>query len=397
MLNITIDGRKIAAEEGQTILQAAKAHGIDIPTLCYRKHINEIGSCRLCMVEIEGSDRVYASCRTKVREGMEIRTETETLVQYRRQMLKLILSNHRLDCMSCAKNGDCRLQSLCNRYGVEKADSVGARMKIEEKMPILQDNPYLSYDPGKCIHCHTCISTCHEVAYNGALKSGRSGTFHIVEAPFGPDWKSTGCESCGNCAAACPTGALTLKRRKEYREWEVTKVRTTCPHCATGCQMDLVVKNNRIVDCEAADGPSNHRRLCVKGRSGSFDFVHSPDRLTSPLIKDRKTGEFREASWEEAIGFAAMREAEPGVYEDMGVAVGPSYVRKGYGRQILNAFCAEAVRCGAREFRASFRTENAASAGLLEACGFVFDFDSGERIDPRTGESYVVRNMKKAL
>ena len=223
MLNIIIDGRKIAAEEGQTILQAAKAHGIDIPTLCYRKHINEIGSCRLCMVEIEGSDRVYASCRTKAQEGMEIRTETETLVQYRRQMLKLILSNHRLDCMSCAKNGDCRLQSLCNRYGVEKADSVGARMKIEEKLPVLRDNPYLSYDPGKCIHCHTCISTCHEVAYNGALKSGRSGTFHIVEAPFGPDWKSTGCESCGNCAAACPTGALTLKRRKEYREWEVTK------------------------------------------------------------------------------------------------------------------------------------------------------------------------------
>ena len=307
MVNIIIDGRRIAAEDGQSILQAAKAHGIDIPTLCYRKHINEIGSCRLCMVEIEGSDRVYASCRTKVQEGMEIRTETETLVQYRRQMLKLILSNHRLDCMSCAKNGDCRLQSLCNRYGVEKADSVGARMKIEEKMPILQDNPYLSYDPGKCIHCHTCISTCHEVAYNGALKSGRSGTFHIVEAPFGPDWKSTGCESCGNCAAACPTGALTLKRRKEYREWEVKKVRTTCPHCATGCQMDLVVKNNRIVDCEAADGPSNHRRLCVKGRSGSFDFVHSPDRLTSPLIKNRKTGEFREASWEEAIGFAAKR------------------------------------------------------------------------------------------
>ena len=107
------------------------------------------------------------------------------------------------------------------------------------------------------------------------------------------------------------------------------------------------------------------------------------------LVCLRETGE--------AIGFAAMREAEPGVYEDMGVAVGPSYVRKGYGRQILDAFCAEAVRCGAREFRASFRTENAASAGLLEACGFVFDFDSGERIDPRTGESYVVRNMKKAL
>jgi formate dehydrogenase major subunit len=128
-----------------------------------------------------------------------------------------------------------------------------------------------------------------------------------VKAPFGPDYKETECETCGNCASVCPTGALTLKREEKYREWEVTKVLTTCPHCATGCQYYLVVKDNKVVNVEPANGPSNHMRLCVKGRSGSFDFIHAADRLTKPLIKDRATGSFREASWEEAIAYTAKR------------------------------------------------------------------------------------------
>nr|MCR4600633.1 formate dehydrogenase subunit alpha [Clostridia bacterium] len=129
----------------------------------------------------------------------------------------------------------------------------------------------------------------------------------LIDAPFDEDWKSSICESCGNCAEACPTGALSKKREKEYREWEITRVRTTCPHCATGCQYDLIVKNNRVVDVEAADGPSNHGRLCVKGRSGSFDFVHSPDRIKYPLIKNRETGEFERATWDEALDLVASK------------------------------------------------------------------------------------------
>ncbi len=161
--------------------------------------------------------------------------------------------------------------------------------------------------PGKCIHCQRCISACSKRAGNGTLKSGRTGVFHTVDAPFGPDWKKTACESCGNCVAACPTGALTLKRELKSRIWETRRVRTTCPHCATGCQFDLIVKGNDIISVSAADGPSNHGLLCVKGRSGSFDFVSSPDRLTVPLIKNPETGEFEEASWEEAIAFTAKR------------------------------------------------------------------------------------------
>nr|MCR5405198.1 formate dehydrogenase subunit alpha [Lachnospiraceae bacterium] len=281
--------------------------GVDIPTLCFMEGVSDVGSCRLCMVEAEGYDTMLPACRTKVKEGMILSTDSDILNEYRKDMLKLILSNHNQDCMSCPANGTCELQNLCNRFEIAHADHKGTRSHIEDKLPLLNDNPYISYDPSKCIHCMRCISVCNNIACNGTLKNGRSGTFHIVDAPFGSNYKETDCESCGNCASVCPTGALTLKREVHYRDWEVKKVLTTCPHCATGCQYYLVVKDNRIVNVEPANGPSNHHRLCVKGRSGSFDFVHSKDRIKKPLIKDRSTGEFKEATWEEAIKYTAQR------------------------------------------------------------------------------------------
>ncbi len=307
MINITIDGRTYAAEESSTILDIARANGIDIPTLCYRKGVSDIGSCRLCVVAVEGYERLLPACRTMVYEGMNVTTDSDEIRSYRKNMLKLILSNHNQDCMSCPSNGTCELQDLCNRFGVERAEHAGSRNKIERMMPKKDANPYISYDPSKCIHCMRCISVCHNIACNGALRNSRSGVFHVVDAPFGNNFRETGCESCGNCASVCPTGALTLKREASYRDWEVRKTLTTCPHCATGCQFYLVTKGDRIVNVEEAAGPSNNRRLCVKGRSGSFDFVHSADRLTTPLIKDRETGKFKEATWEEAISYTAKR------------------------------------------------------------------------------------------
>ena len=307
MSSITINDRIYEINEGDTILKVARNNGIDIPTLCFMEGVSDIGMCRLCVVEAEGFDNFLPACRTKALDGMVIRTESEEINAYRKEMLDLILSNHHLDCMSCPANGTCELQNLCNRFGVKHTTYEGSRSEIEKKMPVLDSNPFISYDPSKCIHCQRCINVCHNIAGNGTLKSGRSGVFHIVDAPFGEGYKGTGCESCGNCASVCPTGALTLKREEKYRNWEVKKVLTTCPHCATGCQFYLVVKDNKIVNVEPANGPSNHNRLCVKGRSGSIDFVHSPDRLTDPLIKDRATGEFRKATWEEAIEYTARR------------------------------------------------------------------------------------------
>ena len=307
MVTVTINGKTCRAKAGTKILNVCHNEGIEIPTLCHLKDYSDIGSCRLCMVEIDGYEKLFAACRTKVEEGMVINTESEKLTRYRKEMLRLILSNHKVDCMNCPQNGNCQLQRLCNQYDIQDTEYTGSRRRIEEKLPKLSDNPYISYDPSKCIHCQRCISACNRAAVNRTMKSGRTGVFHTVEAPFGADWKSTGCESCGNCAAMCPTGALTLKRQKKYRSWETRKVLTTCPHCATGCQFYLIVKDNQIVDVEAADGPSNHGLLCVKGRSGSFDFVNSPDRIKTPLIKNKETGEFEPASWDEAISLVAKK------------------------------------------------------------------------------------------
>ncbi|MBQ5533803.1 MAG: (2Fe-2S)-binding protein, partial [Lachnospiraceae bacterium] len=307
MIEIKINGISYQAEEGKTILDIARENGIDIPTLCYMEGVSDIGSCRLCAVEVEGFRNLLPACRTKAKDGMVIITTSDRLTEYRKEMLQLILTNHNQDCMSCPANGTCELQLMCNRYEVEHAGHDGNRKKIEKKMPVLAGNPYITYDPSKCIHCQRCVNVCHNIACNGTLDNSRSGTFHIVDAPFGENYKETECESCGNCASVCPTGALTLKREKSYREWETKKVLTTCPHCATGCQFYLVVKDDRIVNVEPANGPSNHHRLCVKGRSGSFDFIHSPERITSPLIKNRNTGEFEKATWEEAIAYTAKR------------------------------------------------------------------------------------------
>ena len=209
MSSITINDRIYEINEGDTILKVARNNGIDIPTLCFMEGVSDIGMCRLCVVEAEGFDNFLPACRTKALDGMVIRTESEEINAYRKEMLDLILSNHHLDCMSCPANGTCELQNLCNRFGVKHTTYEGSRSEIEKKMPVLDSNPFISYDPSKCIHCQRCINVCHNIAGNGTLKSGRSGVFHIVDAPFGEGYKGTGCESCGNCASVCPTGALT--------------------------------------------------------------------------------------------------------------------------------------------------------------------------------------------
>ena len=310
MFDFTIDGRTVTVEEGTTILEAARAAQIHIPTLCYLKGVSSIGSCRLCVVEVEGVTGLVASCSAAARPGMVVRTRSEAIDSARRTALELIIAEHGLNstqyCFSCPKNGACELQDRCRELGVETTP-FEVKPASGEK---LDSNPFLAFNPSLCIRCQRCVGACNNAAGNHTLTTGRRGVRTSILAPFGADWKSTNCESCGNCAQACPTGAIIEKRRREYRSWEIKRVQATCPHCATGCQYNLIVKGNRIVDTEGVDGPSNHGLLCVKGRSASFDFVQSERRLKTPLIRNKETGELEPASWEAALDLVARRFTE---------------------------------------------------------------------------------------
>lgn len=378
MLNITIDGRSLEAREGQTILEVAREAGIHIPTLCYLAERSAIGSCRVCVVDVEGQAAPVPACTTPVVDGMQVQTDSERVQKHRRMAVDLLLSNHGLDstdyCFSCVKNGACELQAVAREVGVSHPT-----FPVEQvRKPVLDSTPFLRFDPNLCIACQRCVGACNNAAGNHVLQTAKRGVRTTIRAPFGPNWDRTICESCGNCAQACPTGALVEKRRAGYREWEVEKVLTTCPHCATGCQYYLVVKDGKIVDTEAADGPSNHGLLCVKGRSGSFDFVHSPERLTHPLVRNPETGELEQATWDEALDLVASR---------MGA------LRDQFGGQALAAFaCArsanEDIYMLQKMARTAFKTNNVDNCARVchgpSVAGLAQTLGSGAMTNPIT-------------
>lgn len=304
-VTLSIDNQEVTVLKGTTILEAAKALGVEIPTLCHLKELAPDGSCRMCVVEVEGGRRggLTTACTAHCQEDMVVSTHSEKVADSRRFILDLLLSNHKLECFSCGKNGDCQLQQYALDYGIDATSfTEGKRMPCHQEDT---SNPFFSYDPEKCIMCRRCARVCQLRQGRDVLSIANRGFETKMMPSYGQAFDQSICESCGNCVSSCPTGALTAKDTKEYRKWETQKIPTTCPHCGTGCQMNLLVKNNRLVGVEPLDGPANKNLLCVKGKFASYKFVGSGDRLTEPLIK--RNGIFEPASWEEALTLVSSK------------------------------------------------------------------------------------------
>jgi predicted molibdopterin-dependent oxidoreductase YjgC len=300
---ITIDGKEIEASPGQTILDAAKEHGIYIPSLCYYPATKIVGACRVCVVEVEGQRSLVASCAMPVSPNMIVKTNTERVREAQKMVVELLWSAGDHNCLICEANGNCELQDLVYWLRIEKP-----RFDVESPgYPLEKTNTMILRDLNKCVLCGRCIRACNEIQVNEVLDFNQRGSRMKVGPAFDQDYIDSNCVFCGQCVDACPTGAIINKQsRFEGRPWEMRKVRTTCTYCGVGCQMDLNVHDGKIIKVTANkeyESP-NQGTLCVKGRFG-MDFVHSPDRLKTPLI--RKNGELKEASWDEAYGYIAEK------------------------------------------------------------------------------------------
>ena len=306
MVKLYIDGKEICAKNGANLLKTARENGIDIPGLCYYEKVSPIGGCRLCVVKIEGRPGLVPSCLCTVEEGMKVTAFDEELEAKRKVLVELILSEHNDDCINCIRDGNCELQDLAFRYGIETGQRKYPSFWREIDQFKDEGAPVLIYDSTKCIKCGRCIKACYEIQGKGVLSfSNRGIETHIIAGLA--DWNGSECDGCGECVQACPVGAIVEKPVYGIRVREKDpekKVVTTCAYCGVGCQLNLWVKDNKIVKVMGEDQIPNYGAACVKGRFG-LDFVSRDDRLKTPLIK--KNGKFEETSWDEALDYIAKK------------------------------------------------------------------------------------------
>ncbi len=303
LVKLTIDSQEVQVPAGATVLKAAEAVGIHIPRLCYDPSLSSVGACRLCVVEIEGIRNLPASCVTAVTPGMVVRTGTPAVIEARKTVLELLIANHPLDCLTCEKLGDCKLAEYCYLYGIKGSPFKGEMHGYE----LEDDNPFIVRDLNKCIVCGKCVRACAEVTGKNILDFAYRG-FNTKVTPFGDiSYSESDCIFCGNCVSYCPVGALTEKQMwRKGRRFELKKVRTTCTFCGAGCNFNLCVKDGKVVGVTSnPDSPVNGNALCIRGRFATRDFIHSDQRLTTPLI--RKDGQLAPATWDEALDLVAER------------------------------------------------------------------------------------------
>ena len=323
---ITIDGRKLEFTPGETILEVARRNGIFIPTLCHLKGAPPTGACRICVVEIEGGRALAPACATPVADKMVIHSKSPSVLEARRTILAFLLQSGNHNCAIakktpgewadfqeqverydqsaelCPAHSACRLQAYAYRYQVETEGLV----RVEIPYAMEAASPLIVRDFSRCIRCGRCVDACNVIQVNNAITHGYRGVMAKIVAMGDGTLERSECVFCGQCIQACPVAALMEKKSLyKIRPWEAHHVRTTCPYCGVGCQIDLHIKDNKIMKVTGVeDALPNLGRLCVKGRFG-YDFLQSPERLTKPLI--RENGKLRDATWDEALDLVAAK------------------------------------------------------------------------------------------
>ncbi|WP_433014951.1 formate dehydrogenase subunit alpha [Kribbella sp. CA-294648] len=378
-VELTIDGVNVAVPPGTSVMRAAKQAGLEIPKLCATDSLEAFGSCRLCIVEIDGARGTPASCTTPVAPGMVVRTQNEKLGKLRRGVMELYISDHPLDCLTCSANGDCELQDMAGVTGLREVrygSGVDAGANHLDA-PTDTSNPYFDFDASKCIACSRCVRACDEVQGTLALTIEGRGFDSKVAAGAGVSFMESDCVSCGACVQACPTATLQEKSVIELG-MPTRSVITTCAYCGVGCSFKAELRGDELVRMVPyKDGGANEGHSCVKGRF-AFGYASHPDRVLEPMVRDAITDPWRKVSWDEAIGFTARRLRE---------------IQAAYGQGSIGAITSsrttnEEVYAVQKMVRAVFGNNN------VDTCARVCHSPTGYGLKQTFGESAGTQDFK---
>ncbi len=379
LVSLTIDGREISVPEGTSVMRAASLSDVKIPKLCATEQLEAFGSCRMCLVQIDGMKGLPASCTTPVAQGMVVHTQNKQLADIRRGVMELYISDHPLDCLTCPANGHCELQDMAGvvglrevRYGYEGENHLDA--------PKDESNPYFTFDASKCIVCSRCVRACDEQQGTLALTIQGRGFESKVAASQDESFMDSECVSCGACVQACPTATLSEKSLIEKGQAEHS-VTTTCAYCGVGCSFRAEMQGEELVRMVPnSDGHANHGHSCVKGRF-AIGYATHPDRILKPMIRKQITDPWREVSWEEAIGYAASELKR---------------IQKKYGRNSIGGITSS--RCTNEEtylvqklIRAGFGNNN------VDTCARVCHSPTGYGLKNTIGESAGTQNFDSVM
>ena len=368
-VTLNIDGQDVTVPKGTSIMRAAQIVGTTIPKLCATDSLEAFGSCRLCLVEIDGRRGTPASCTTPAEEGLVVHTENDKLNKLRKGVMELYISDHPLDCLTCSANGDCELQDMAGavglrdvRYGYAGANHLDA--------PTDTSNPYFQFEASKCIVCSRCVRACEEVQGTFALTISGKGFESKVSAGVEEDFMNSECVSCGACVQACPTATLMEKSVAEIGTPEHS-VETTCAYCGVGCTFNAEMKGDQVVRMvPSKSGKANDGHSCVKGRF-AFGYSTHKDRILKPMLREKTSDPWREVEWEEAISYTAKRFMD----------IQEQYGRKSIGGITSSRTTNEEVYVVQKMIRAAFRNNN------VDTCARVCHSPTGYGLNQTFGTS----------